>query len=168
MKKKLNLCTALILSTLLVSCGSTEESTVKKYLPGTYIKQHEKGENIGFGYHKEITIKNLKGNEYRITCIGNDKTRYARDENSKVIEVKDIKTPDVFDIEISSISLNQKSDSVEKYYIEGIVTNIVSNGTTFSAADKGINNTAILNFVIGKNIVELNLGGNALYSTRKK
>lgn len=168
MKKNLKLCGALLISTLLVSCGSSEEKTIEKYLPGTYIKQHKKGESIGFGYHKEINIKNLKGKEYRITCIGNDSTSYDRDENSKIIEVKDIRTPDVFDMEISSITLNQKSDSIEKYYIRGFVTNVISNGTTFSAADEGVNNSVSINLIVGKDTVEVNLGADALYSARKK
>jgi major membrane immunogen (membrane-anchored lipoprotein) len=155
MRKSLKLCGALLLSTLLISCGSSDEDTVKKYLPGTYTRHHKEGESIGFGYHKEITIKHLQGNEYRISCISNDKKNFTF-------------TPDVFDFEISSINLNQKTDSVEKYFIKGIITNIVSDGTTFSAADNGINNTNILNFVIGKNTVEVNLGGNGLLSIKKK
>ena len=50
----------------LISCGGSDESTVKKYLPGNY-KINSK---TGFRYLKELDIKHLKGNEYRIRCIG--------------------------------------------------------------------------------------------------
>lgn len=166
--KKIKIACGILLSTLLISCGSSEENNVKKYLPGTYTRQHKEGESIRFGYHKEVTIKHLKENQYRITCIENDDIIYTRDDQSRVVTKKISKTPDVYDMEISSITLKQKTDSAEKYYIEGIVTNVVANGTTFSSANKGVNNTAILNFIIGKNSVEVNLGGNGLLAVRKK
>ena len=166
MKKSLKLCGALLLSTLLISCGSSDEDTVKKYLPGTYTRILNKEDKRGVGNYsnKEITIKHLKGNEYRITCLDQDDIYYTFDKKV-VVEAR---TPDTFDFEISSITLNQKTDSVAKYYIKGIVTNIVSNGTSFSDADEGINSTSILDLIVGKNLVEVTLGGNDISSIRKK
>ena len=159
MKKSLKLCGALLLSTLLISCGSSDESTVKKYLPGTYTRELKKGEMVGFGYDKELTIKHLKKNEYRITCQGNDTLVWG--------EVKEL-TPDTFDFEISSIKLKQKSDSISEYSIQGFVTNIVADGTTVSYAEEGINSTGGITLIIGKNTVEALVWGNSFSSIRKK
>ncbi len=159
MRKSLKLCGALLLSTLLISCGSSDESTVKKYLPGTYTRQLKKGEMVGFGYDKELTIKHLKKNEYRITCQGNDTLVWG--------EVKEL-TPDTFDFEISSIKLKQKSDSISEYSIQGFVTNIVADGTTVSYAEEGINSTGGITLIIGKNTVEALVWGNSFSSIRKK
>lgn len=159
MRKSLKLCGALLLSTLLISCGSSDESTVKKYLPGTYTRQLKKGEMVGFGYDKELTIKHLKKNEYRITCQGNDTLVWG--------EVKEL-TPDTFDFEISSIKLKQKSDSISEYSIQGFVTNIVADGTTVSYAEEGINSTGGITLIIGKNTVEALIWGDSFSSIRKK
>lgn len=159
MRKSLKLCGALLLSTLLISCGSSDESTVKKYLPGTYTRQLEKGEMVGFGYDKELIIKRLKGNEYRITCQGNDTLVWG--------EVKEL-TPDTFDFEISSIKLEQESASIKKYSIKGFVTNVVADGTTVSYAEEGINSTGGITLIIGKNTVEALVWGNSFSSIRKK
>lgn len=159
MKKNLKLCGALLLSTLLISCGSSDESTVKKYLPGTYTRELKKGEMVGFGYNKELTIKHLKKNEYRITCQGNDKVFLGEIE---------VLTPDTFDFEISSIKLKQKSDSISEYSIQGFVTNIVADGTTVSYAEEGINSTGGITLIIGKNTVEALVWGNSFSSIRKK
>lgn len=168
MKKSLKLIFGILLSVLFISCGSSDEKIVKKYLPGTYIKERKEGEIIPFGYDKEIKIKHLKGSEYRVTCIGNDHVYRTRDENGRKIEKITPKTPDVYDFEISSITLNQETESVKKYFIKGIVTNIIEDGTTFSDADNGVNDTVILNFVVGKNIVEVNLGGYGPLAVREK
>lgn len=165
MRKSLKLCGALLLSTLLISCGSSDEDTVKKYLPGTYIREigKEKRNKIRY-YYKDLTIKHLKGNEYRITCLSQDDIYYTLD---KEVIIKN-ETPDTFDIEISSIQLNQESDSIKQYYIKGFVTNIVSNGTTFSYADQGINKTTGMTLLIGKNTVEVTIAGKDISSIRKK
>lgn len=160
MKKSLKLFFGILLSVLFISCGSSDEKIVKKYLPGTYTRQHKEGESIGFGYNKELTIKHLKGNEYRVTCVRND--RYSSSGKIKT------STPDTYDFEISSITLSEKTDSVSKYFIEGIVTNVVENGTSFSDADEGVNESTILDLIIGKNVVEVTLGGKSLSSIRKK
>lgn len=159
MKKSLKLCGALLLSTLLISCGSSDESTVKKYLPGTYTRELKKGEMVGFGYNKELTIKHLKKNEYRITCQGNDTLVWG--------EVKE-RTPDTFDFEISSIKLKQKSDSISEYSIQGFVTNVVADGTTTSYAEDGINSTGGITLIVGKNTVEALVWGKSFSSIRKK
>lgn len=166
MRKSLKLCGALLLSTLLISCGSSDQDTAKKYLPGTYTRVLNKEDKRGVGNYsnKEITIKHLKANEYRITCLNQDDIYYSLDKKV-IIEAR---TPDVFDIEISSITLNQETDSIKKYYIKGIVTNVVSNGTSFSDADEGINVTSILYLTVGKNLVEVTLGGTNISSIRKK
>lgn len=162
--KKL-ICGAL-LSVLFISCGSSDQDTAKKYLPGTYTRVLNKEDKRGVGNYsnKEITIKHLKANEYRITCLNQDDIYYSLDKKV-IIEAR---TPDVFDIEISSITLNQETDSIKKYYIKGIVTNVVSNGTSFSDADEGINVTSILYLTVGKNLVEVTLGGTNISSIRKK
>ncbi|MCF0171911.1 MAG: hypothetical protein HUJ87_15575 [Fusobacterium varium] len=153
MRKLLKIAIFTLLTILFISCGNSDENEVKKYLPGTYTRQVKEGEPIGFGYFKEITIKPLKGNEYRISCIGHDKEA----------------TQDVYDIEISFIELKEKSDSVQKYYIKGIVTNIVTDGKwTISSADFGVNESEIINLIIGKDIVEVLNGGNSISSIRKK
>lgn len=159
MRKSLKLCGALLLSTLLISCGSSDESTVKKYLPGTYTRELKKGEMVGFGYKKELTIKHLKGNEYRITCQGHDKVFLGEVE---------VLTPDTFDFEISSIKLKQKSDSISQYSIQGFVTNVVVDGTTISYADEGINSTGGITLIVGKNTVEALVWGDSFSSIRKK
>lgn len=155
MRKSLKLCGALLLSTLLISCGSSDESTVKKYLPGTYTRYVNDKEPVAFGFYKELTIKHLKGSEYRIDCTG-------RDWYGKSV------TPDTFDFEISSIELDQKSDSIKKYAIKGFVTNVVTNGTTISYADSGINYTGGITLIVGKNTVETLIWGSGLSSLRKK
>lgn len=159
MRKSLKLCGALLLSTLLISCGSSDEDTVKKYLPGTYTRQLKKGEMVGFGYNKELTIKHLKKNEYRITCQGNDTLVWG--------EVKE-RTPDTFDFEISSIKLKQKSDSISEYSIQGFVTNVVADGTTTSYAEDGVNSTGGITLIVGKNTVEALVWGKSFSSIRKK
>lgn len=166
MRKSLKLCGALLLSTLLISCGSSDESTVKKYLPGTYTRVLNKGDKRGVGNYsnKEISIKHLKGNEYRITCLDQDDIYYTLDK--KVIV--EARTPDTFDMEISSIQLNQESDSIKQYYIKGFVTNIVSNGTTFSYADQGVNKATGMTLLIGKNTIEVRIAGKDISSIRKK
>lgn len=155
--KKL-ICGAL-LSVLFISCGSSDQDTTKKYLPGTYTRQLEKGEMVGFGYKKELTIKRLKGNEYRITCQGHDKVFLGEVE---------VLTPDIFDFEISSIKLEQESASIKKYSIKGFVTNVVADGTTISYADEGINSTGGITLIVGKNTVEVLLWGDSFSSIRKK
>lgn len=155
MRKLLKIAIFTLLTILFISCGNSDENEVKKYLPGTYTRQVKEGEPIGFGYFKEITIKPLKGNEYRISCIGND--WYG-----------EIKTVDIFDMEISSIKLHEKSDSIQKYYIKGIVTNVVIDGTTSSYADEGINYSGAIELIIGKNNVEILIIGNSISSVRKK
>lgn len=160
MKKGLKLFCGALLSTLLISCGSSNESVVEKYLPGTYTRQHKEGEDIGFGYNKELIIKPLKGNEYRITCVGNDK--YSFGGKIKVL------TPDTYDFEVSSIELIQKSDSIAEYYIRGFVTDIIGNGTTISYADYEINYKGGITLIIGKNTVEAKISGDGLSSIRKK
>lgn len=159
MRKSLKLCGALLLSTLLISCGSSDEDTVKKYLPGTYTRELKKGEMVGFGYNKELIIKRLKGNEYRISCQGNDKVFLGEVE---------VLTPDIFDFEISSIKLEQESASIKKYSIKGFVTNIVADGTTVSYARKGVNGTGGITLIIGKNTVEALIWGDSFSSIRKK
>ncbi|WP_288875334.1 hypothetical protein [uncultured Fusobacterium sp.] len=159
MRKSLKLCGALLLSTLLISCGSSDEDTVKKYLPGTYTRELKKGEMVGFGYNKELIIKRLKGNEYRISCQGNDKVFLGEVE---------VLTPDIFDFEISSIKLEQESASIKKYSIKGFVTNIVADGTTASYARKGVNGTGGITLIIGKNTVEALIWGDSFSSIRKK
>jgi len=121
MRKLLKIAIFTLLTILFISCGNSGENEVKKSLPGTYTEQVKEGEPIGFEYFKEIIIKHLKGNEYRIiSCIGHDREA----------------TQDICDIEISFIELKEKSDSVQKYYIKGIVTNIVTDGKwTISSAD---------------------------------
>lgn len=160
MKKTIKIFFGILLTMLFISCGSSNESMVEKYLPGTYTRQHKEGDDIGFGYDKEIIIKHLKGDKYRVTCIGND-----RHYSSGEIEVL---TPDTYDFEISSITLSEKTNSVSKYFVEGIVTNVVEDGTTFSDADDGVNESTILDLVIGENVVEVMLGGSSLSSIRKK
>ena len=165
MKKSLKLCGALLLSTLLISCGSSDESTVKKYLPGTYIREIGKEKrNKSKYYYKELTIKHLKGNEYRITCLSQDDIYYTLDK--KIIEK--VETPDIFDFEISSIEVNEKSDSVSEYYIWGFVINVVEDGTTFSYANQGINEKIGLKLLIGKNTVEVTIAGKHFSSIREK
>lgn len=159
MRKSLKLCGALLLSTLLISCGSSDEDTVKKYLPGTYTRELKKGKMVGFGYNKELIIKRLKGNEYRISCQGNDKVFLGEVE---------VLTPDIFDFEISSIKLEQESASIKKYSIKGFVTNIVADGTTASYARKGVNGTGGITLIIGKNTVEALIWGDSFSSIRKK
>lgn len=144
----------------LVGCGGSDESTVKKYLPGNYKINSE----TGFRYFKELDIKHLKGNVYRIKCVGNDSTSGYINGPSKTI----VETPDVFDFEISSITLNQKSDSVSKYYIKGFVTNILENGSTISYADFGINHTGAVVLTIGKNEVQALVTGKTIPAVRKK
>lgn len=167
MKKGLKLFCGALLSTLLISCGSSNESVVEKYLPGTYTRQHKEGEDIGFGYNKELTIKHLKGNEYRIICQAKD------DKDTKYVSGEKItkftpRTPDIYDIEISSVELTQKSDSISEYYIRGFVTNVIENGTSFSSANSGINESEGITLIIGKNIIEVTLAGNSLSSIRNK
>lgn len=164
MKKFFKLVCCTLLITLFISCGSSDESIVKKYLPGSYSRVHKKDSEIGFGYLKELNIKHLKGNEYRISCVGNDSTSGYINGPSKT----EIKTPDVFDFEISSITLNQKSDSISKYYIKGFVTNVIENGTTYSFANKGINYTGSITLIIGKNEVQALVAGNSIPAVRKK
>lgn len=159
MRKSLKLCGALLLSTLFISCGSSDEDTVKKYLPGTYTRELKKGEMVGFGYNKELIIKRLKGNEYRISCQGNDKVFLGEVE---------VLTPDIFDFEISSIKLEQESASIKKYSIKGFVTNIVADGTTASYARKEVNGTGGITLIIGKNTVEALIWGDSFSSIRKK
>ena len=158
-----NLLVGVVTILALIGCESSDEDTVKKYLPGTYTRETVPKNQANY-YYKEITIKHLKGNEYRITCLDPDEIYYSLDK--KVIVTP--RTPDVFDIEISSIQLKQESDSIKQYYIKGFVSNIVSNGTTFSDVENGINNTSIINLIIGKNIVELTFAGHNISSTRKK
>ena len=160
MKKSIKIFFGILLAILFISCGSSNESVIEKYLPGTYTRQHKEGEDIGFGYNKELTIKHLKGNEYRITCIGND-----RHYSSGKIEVL---TPDTYDFEISSIELEQKSDSISEYYIRGFVTNVIEDGTTYSYADSGVNKDGAITLVIGKDIVEAKIAGKTLSSIREK
>ncbi|SKA10900.1 hypothetical protein SAMN02745174_02570 [Cetobacterium ceti] len=157
-----NLLFGLFVVLVFVSCGSNE-SAVKKYLPGNYSQLNKEKKSIGFGYYKEVTIKHLKGNEYRINCTANDMKYYIDRKLTKVV-----KTPDIFDFEISSVTLKQKSDSIAKYYIDGFVTNIIENGTTFSEADRGINSVVIISLTIGKNEVEALIGGKSLPAIRKK
>ncbi|WP_291259321.1 hypothetical protein [Fusobacterium sp.] len=144
----------------LIGCSGSDESTVKKYLPGNYKINSE----TGFRYFKELDIKHLKGNEYRIKCIGNDSISGYINGPSKTI----VETPDVFDFEISSITLNQKSDSVSKYYIKGFVTNILENGSTISYADNKINYAGAIILTIGKNEVQALITGKTIPAVRKK
>lgn len=142
----------------LIGCESSNEDIVNKYLPGTYTRiDIDDKQSVAFGFYKELTIKHLKGNEYRITCL--DRDWYWNEEKP---------TPDTFDFEISSITLNEKSDSVSKYYIKGIVTNIVNNGSSFSYADQGINYSGAITLTVGKSDVEAQISGVGLSSIRKK
>ena len=159
MKKSLKLIFGILLSVLFISCGSSDEKTVKKYLPGTYTRELKKGEMVGFGYDKKLTIKHLKKNEYRITCQGNDTLVWG--------EVREL-TPDTFDFEISSIKLKQKSDSISEYSIQGFVTNVVEDGTTVSYAEDGVNSTGGITLIIGKNTVEVTIAGKHFSSIREK
>ncbi|WP_300356921.1 hypothetical protein [Fusobacterium sp.] len=163
MKKFFKLVCCTLLATLFISCGSSDESIVKKYLPGTYTQKQDLKSN--FGYYTEYSVKHLKGNEYRISCVSND-TVYRNNDGS--IKERIEKTPDVFDFEISSITLNQKSDSISKYYIKGFVTNVIENGTTYSSANKGINNTGAITLTIGKNEVQVLVAGESIPVVRKK
>ena len=156
MKKSLKLIFGILLSVLFISCGSSDEKIVKKYLPGTYTRYDiNDKEPVAFGFYKELTIEHLKGNEYRITGTGRD--WYGKS-----------KTPDTFDFEISSIELNGKSDSVSEYYIRGFVTNVIANGTSYSYADQGVNYKGGITLIIGKNTVEAKISGLGLSSIRKK
>lgn len=159
MKKSMKLF-GILLSVLFISCGSSDEDVVKKYLPGTYTRELKEGEKAPYGYDKEINIEHLKGSEYRITCVRND----MHFSNGEVM----VFTPDIYDFEISSITLNQETENVKKYFIKGVLTNVVEDGTTSSDADEGVNDTVILNFVVGKNIVEVNLGGYGPLAVREK
>lgn len=160
MRKSLKLLFGILLTMLFISCGSSDESVVEKYLPGTYTRELKEGEKAPYGYDKEIKIEHLKGSEYRVTCVRND--MHFSDGEVMVF------TPDTYDFEIGSITLEEKTDSISKYFIKGIVTNVVEDGTSSSDADDGVNDTVILNFVVGKNIVEVNLGGYGPLAIRKK
>ena len=160
MKKFFKLVCCTLLITLFISCGSSDESIVKKYLPGNYKINSETGSR----YFKELNIKHLKGNEYRISCIGNDSISGYINGPSKTI----VETPDIFDFEISSITLNQKSDSISKYYIKGFVTNVLENGSTISYADNGINYSGAIILTIGKNEVQALITGKTIPAIRKK
>lgn len=165
MKKFFKLVCCTLLATLFISCGSSDESIVKKYLSGSYSREHKKESEVGFGYDKEITIQHLKGNEFRFTCIGNDRI-YRNNDGS--IKERIERTPDVFDYEISSITLKEKSDSVSKYYIKGFITNVVSDGTTHSHANYGVNHSGSVTLIVGKNSVEIMMPGSSLSTIRKK
>lgn len=158
-----NLLVGVVTILALIGCESSDEDTVKKYLPGTYTRETVPKNQANY-YYKEITIKHLKGNEYRITCLDPDEIYYSLDK--KVIVTP--RTPDVFDMEISSIQLKQESDSIKQYYIKGFVSNIISNGTTFSYANQGINKTTGMTLVVAKDVVELTVAGKDISSTRKK
>ncbi len=154
--KNLLIATTTILA--LVGCGSSDEDIVKKYLPGTYTRLNiDDKKPVAFGFYKELTIKHLKGNEYRITCL--DRDWYWNEEKP---------TPDTFDFEISSVTLKQESDSIKSYKIQGFVSNVVNNGSTYSYADSGINESGGIDFIVGKNEVEVLIWGSGLSSTRKK
>ena len=163
MKKSLKLIFGILLSVLFISCGSSDEKIVKKYLPGTYTREVEKSQRHKF-YYKKLAIEHLKGNEYRITCQDKDDIYYTLDK--KIIEK--VETPDIFDFEISSIEVNEKSDSVSEYYIRGFVTNVIANGTSYSYADQGVNYKGGITLIIGKNTVEAKISGLGLSSIRKK
>ena len=163
MKKGFKLLIGVMLLLSLISCNS-DESTVKKSLPGVYTRDIPKGEPIASGYDKEVIVKHLKGNEYRISCTGNNS--YSSNSNGE--EFVETHTPDVFDFEISSVKVKQKSDSISEYSIQGFVTNVVENGTTISYADDGINNDGGITLIIGKNTVEILIWGNSFSSIRKK
>ena len=163
MKKSLKLFFGILLSVLFISCGSSDEKIVKKYLPGTYTREVEKSQRHKF-YYKKLAIEHLKGNEYRITCQDKDDIYYTLDK--KIIEK--VETPDIFDFEISSIEVNEKSDSVSEYYIWGFVINVVEYGTTFSYANQGINEKIGLKLLIGKNTVEVTIAGKHFSSIREK
>lgn len=45
--------------------------------------------------------------------------------------------------------------SIQKYYVKGIVTNVVADGTTSSYADEGINYSGAIELIVGKNNVEI-------------
>lgn len=142
----------------LIGCESSNEDIVKKYLPGTYTRLNiDDKKPVAFGFYKELTIKHLKGNEYRITCL--DRDWYWNEEKP---------TPDTFDFEISSVTLKQESDSIKSYKIQGFVSNVVNNGSTYSYADSGINESGGIDFIVGKNEVEVLIWGSGLSSTRKK
>ena len=161
MSIKKKLFSILLLSSLMLGCGFSEESTVKKYLPGTYTRNHKTGDDIILGYYKELKIQKLSSNEYRISCIKNDEL----DRNGKILEIY---TPDIFDIEISSISPIQKSDSIKEYYINSFVTNIIQDGTTFSDADSGVNSKNIIKLLVEKDTVEVKVVRKFLSSIKKK
>ena len=168
MRKSLKLLFGILLTMLFISCGSSDESVVEKYLPGTYTRELKEGEKAPFGFYKNLTIEHLKGNEYRITCQDRDDEDVRFIGGERVVTKVTQETPDIYDFEISSITLNEKTDSVSKYFIEGIVTNVVENGKSFSDADEGVNESTILDLIIGKNVVEVTLGGKSLSSIRQK
>lgn len=155
-----NLLFGLFIVLVFMSCGSNE-STVKKYLPGNY-SQLNKEKKRTFGFYKKLDIKHLKGNVYRISCIDRDDITYINGKRTKVV-----KTPDIFDFEISSVTLKQKSDSMEKYYIEGFVINVVQNGTTISYANS-INKSGAITLTVGKSEIEALISGVGLPAIRKK
>lgn len=157
-----NLLFGLFIVLVFVSCGSNE-STVKKYLPGNYSQLNKENKKTAFGFYKKIDIKHLNKSVYRINCVDRDDIEYIDGKRTKVI-----KTPDIFDFEISSVTLKQKSDSVAKYYVQGLITNIVKNGTTISSADEGINESILMYLTVGKNEVEVLVIGVGLPAIRKK
>lgn len=170
MKKSIKIFFGILLAILFISCGSSNESMVEKYLPGTYTRNNRvEGEPDFESYFKELKIEHLKGNEYRLICIGKDEWSSKYDDNlGRRIDTLEPGTPDIFDFEISSIELEQKSDSISEYYIRGFVTNIVENGTTISYAESGINYKGAITLVIGKNTVEAKVAGKTLSSVREK
>lgn len=92
-------------------------------------------------------------------------TVYRNNDGS--IKERVLKTPDTFDYEISSITLKEKSDSISKYYIKGFITNVVSDGSTYSYANYGVNHSGSLTLIIGKKDVEVMMSGSSLSSIRK-
>ena len=168
MRKSLKLLFGILLTMLFISCGSSDESVVEKYLPGTYTKERKEGEKAPFGFYKNLTIEHLKGNEYRITCQDRDDEDVRFIGGERVVTKITQETPDIYDFEISSIKLKQKSDSISEYSIEGFVTNIIENGTTISYANREVNYSGGMTLIIGKNTVEVLVWGNSLSSVRKK
>ncbi|MGL5569259.1 MAG: hypothetical protein ACRDB9_08455 [Cetobacterium sp.] len=166
MKKILNITVLCLMSFIFFSCGSPEqkaEKEVKKYLQGTYTLTGEKNGH----YFKEITIKHLEKNIYRISCTYKDeilKDRFGKETG----EIR-TKTPDIFDVDIYSFETKGNSDSIQEYVVKYYVTNVVENGTTISSANYGIGENSGLEIKIFNNKVGVIFWGmSQFYSERKK
>lgn len=144
MKKIFKLCSILFLSGLVVSWIFSAEYTVGKFLPGTYIRYSNGKYLTTERSYKELMIKHLQGNKYRISY--NDFEYNGKN-----------KTPNIFDFKIDSINLKGKRDSIEKYHLSGTVTNIISNGATAFNDKFRVNSSGIISLTVSKNIIEVKL-----------